>query len=88
MRRRQRRQVIEEALQAFQASSVRRPSPKAAVIEPGFEPKPRRLTWSERAHDELEVAMELDLEPERRQRRPHTPIYERVAEHLKEKGFS
>lgn len=50
-------------------------------------PRPRRLRWGQRAKMELEAVMELDLDPDRERRRKHPPASERVAAHLKERGF-
>lgn len=64
-----------------------RPVHAALPYDPEDYELPRRPKWADRAKEELELAMELDLEPDRRVKRPRPTSYERVAAHLKEKGY-
>lgn len=73
------------------AEAVRVFTTRTAEASPVYDynpPKPRRLRWSDRAKMELEEAMKLDLDPDREKRRKHPPASERVAQHLKEKGYN
>lgn len=87
-RRKLRRIASQAALLEFQMSSIKRPEPTAAIASLHVPVKPRRLTWTERAKMELEEAMLVDLEPDRKKRQKHVPAYDRIAEHLRQKGFS
>lgn len=78
-RRRLERQAVKEAPWAFVTA-------RAAVAEP-HPPPVKRKRWADRASEELDAALELDLQPDREKRRRYVPSYERVANHLKERGF-
>ena len=75
-----RRQVREASLHEFQTRLQH-------VASPDLPPPPRRKRWTERASEELEAAMRFDLKPDRRSQYTRVPSYERLAEHLEEKGF-